>query len=126
MIIFQKIAEQRIKESMEQGEFEDLPGKGEPLHFEDDSHIPEDLKMAYKILKNANCAPPELTLKKEISQLEDLLVTIHDEKEKYKEIKRLNFLVMKLNMMRKKNISFEEHQLYYDKVVETLGKKKSS
>jgi TusA-related sulfurtransferase len=46
--------------------------------------------MAYKVLKNANCLPPEIELRKEIRQMEDLLEAIPDEKEKYRQIKRIN------------------------------------
>lgn len=124
MIIIQKIAEQRIKEAMEEGLFNDLPGRGEKLRLDDDSHLPEDLKMAYKILKNANCTPPELALKKDIKQIEDMLETISDEKEKYKQLKRLNFLVMKLNMMRNRAVNLEEDQRYLGQIVDKLGDKK--
>ena len=101
MICFQKIAEQRIREAVERGDLDDLPGKGKPLVFEDDSHIPEDLRMAYKILKNAGMTPPEITLRKEISKVEGLLAGTTDTREKYRQIKKLNFLIMKLNMTRK-------------------------
>ena len=57
---YEKIVEQRIKEAMEKGEFDNLPGKGRPIPLEDDSHVPEDLRLAYKVLKNADCLPPEL------------------------------------------------------------------
>ena len=86
-----KIAEQRIKEALERGEFDNLPGRGEPLKLEDDSNVPEDLRLAYKILKNADCLPPEIEAKKEIRQMEDLLETIPDEKERYKLIKKINY-----------------------------------
>ncbi len=126
MSIIEKVAERKIKEAMEQGAFEDLPGRGEKIKYEDDRHVPEDLRMAYKILKNANCAPPELTLKKEIRQVEDLLNTITDEKEKYKQLKRLNFLVMKLNMLRDRPVNFEENQRYYESIVDKFDKGKGS
>jgi hypothetical protein len=124
MWILQKIAEQRIKEAMEEGQFDDLPGKGEPLVYEDDSRVPEDLRLAYKVLRNANCIPPELWLKQEIRQLEDLLSVLKDEKEKYMQIKRLNFQILKLNMLRKRPITFEENQYYYEQVVGKLGNKR--
>ena len=63
---FEKIVEERIKEAQLKGEFNDLPGSGKPLELEDDSHISEELRIAYKILKNANFLPPEIELKKEI------------------------------------------------------------
>ena len=98
MFAFQKIVEERIREAQNRGEFNDLPGSGAPLDMEDDSHVPEDLRLAYKILRNANCLPPELKLKKEIRQMEDMLDGIPDEKEKYRLIKQINFKITKLNM----------------------------
>lgn len=125
--IFDKIAEEKIREAMERGEFDDLEGRGKPLNLEDDSHLPEDLRMAYKMLKNSDCLPPELELRKEIRTTEALLAGIKDTQEKYKQIKKLNFLIMKLNMSRRTSLALEENQVYYEKVVEKMdsGKKKS-
>ncbi len=118
-----KIAEQRIREAQERGEFDDLPGRGEPLELEDDRNIPEDLRLAYKILKNADCLPPELEAKKEIRQMEDLLESIPDEKERYKLLKKINYQIMKLNMMGKKSPLLEEKEIYFKKVVEKIDRK---
>ncbi len=115
-----KIVEQRIREAQENGEFDDLPGRGKPLSLEDDSHIPEDLRLAYKILKNADCLPPEILEKKEINQMEELLASIPDEKERYKLIKKINYRIMKLNMMGKKSPLLEENQIYYRKAVDKM------
>ena len=125
MFGFQKIIEQRIREAQLKGELDNLPGSGKPVHLEDDSHIPEDLRMVYKILKNADCIPPELQLKKEIRQMEDMLETLSDEKEKYRHIKKINFKIMRLNMMRKTSPLLEDTEIYYKKVVEKSGKKNS-
>jgi hypothetical protein len=126
--ILGRIAEERIIEAQRRGEFDNLPGHGKPLQLEDDSHVPEDLRLAYKVLKNANCLPPELELTKEILTTEQMLGRITDEGEKYLQLKKLNFLVMKLNMMRKVPVSWEENQRYLEKIVEKLGggKKKRS
>lgn len=118
-----KIVEQRIKEAQEKGEFDNLPGQGEPLKLEDDSRIPEDLRLAYKILKNADCLPPQLELKKEIRQMEDMLENIPDEKEKYRQIKKINYKIMRLNMMGRKSPLLEEKQIYYKKLVDKFGQK---
>lgn len=123
MLPYLKIAERRIKEALERGEFDDLPGRGEPLNFEDDSRVPEDLRLAYKLLKNADCLPPELALKKEIRQMEDLLERIPDEKEKYLQIKKINYKIMKLNMMGHKSPLLEEKEIYYKKLVKRFDKK---
>ncbi|MBN1276430.1 MAG: DUF1992 domain-containing protein [Deltaproteobacteria bacterium] len=124
MSIIQKIVEEKIKEAQKRGEFDNLPGHGKPLKIEDDSNIPEDLRLAYKILKNADCLPPELQLKKEIRQMEDMLENMSDEKEKYRQIKRINYKIMQLNMLGKKSPLLEEHQIYYGKLADRLGQKK--
>ena len=123
MSIFQKIVEKKIKRAQEEGVFDNLPGHGEPLSIEDDSHVPEDLRLVHKILKNADCLPPELQLRKEIRQMEDMLEAIPDEKEKYRQIKRINYKIMQLNMIGKGSPLLEETQVYYGKLVDKLGKK---
>ncbi|MBW1861314.1 MAG: DUF1992 domain-containing protein [Deltaproteobacteria bacterium] len=123
MFCYLKIVEQRIREAQENGEFDNLPGQGEPLNLEDDSHIPEDLRLAYKILKNADCLPPELEGKKEIRQMKDMMENIPDEKEKYLLIKSINYKIMKLNMMGKKSPLLEEREIYYKKLLEKFDQK---
>ncbi len=120
MEFFQRIAENRILEAIDSGLFDNLRGRGKPLKFEDDSHIPPELRMAYKILKNADCLPPEVHLRKEIVQLQDLVASLPDEAEKLKQMRRLNFLVMKLNMTRTVSPQLLEHDLYTPKVLERL------
>lgn len=123
MIFSQEIIENKIKEAIERGDFDNLPGYGKPLVLEDDSHVPPDLRLAYKILKNADCIPPELQLRKDIQNIQniqDMLTGMTDEKEKYRQIRKLNFLVLKLNMMRKTHVKLEENQIYHDKVLEKL------
>ena len=122
MILPHIIAERKIREAQEKGEFDNLPGKGKPLQLEDDSQVPEELRLAYKILKNADCLPPELELKKDIVRMEEMLQGVTDVKEKYRLMKKLNFQIMKLNMMRRVSPLLEEDQVYYDKVVEQFSK----
>jgi len=124
MFGFQKTIEKRIKEAQRNGEFDDLPGHGEPMEYKEDRHIPEDLRLAYKILKNADCLPPEVAEKKEIRQMEDMLDSIPDEKEKYKLIKKINYKIMKLNMLGNKSPLLEEKQLYYKKLLQKTAKDK--
>ena len=125
MIFSHIIAERKIQEAIRNGELDDLPGKGKPLQLDDDSHIPEELRLAYKILKNADCLPPEVELKKEIVRMRDLLEGTEDLDEKYHLMKRLNFQIMKLNMMRPVSPLLEEDQVYYEKMVEQLSQKTS-
>ena len=118
MICFQKIADRRILEAIREGVFDNLEGAGRPLKLEDDSQVPEDLRIPYKILKNAGYVPKEIALRNEIAQAEDLLAEMEDEKAKYRQLKKLNFLIMKLNMMRKTSTSLEKDQYYEKKLVE--------
>ena len=67
---FSRVAELRIREAMAEGVFDDLPNAGQPLDLEEYFAAPEDLRMAYSILKNARCAPAEVELLKEIAALE--------------------------------------------------------
>jgi hypothetical protein len=115
--------EERIREAQKNGEFDNLPGRGKPLSLDEESHIPEDLRIAYKILKNADCLPPEILEKKEIRQMEELLSSIPDEQERYKLIKKINYRIMKLNMMGKKSPLLEENQIYCKKVIDKMAEK---
>ena len=124
MYAFHLIAEKRIKKAIQQGQFDNLPGKGKPLVFEDDSMIPEDLRMAYKILKNAGFLPPELQTEKEIKQAVDLLESLDDEKQRYRQVTKLNVIVTKMNMMRKRPVNLEVNQFYYRKIVERVKVRK--
>lgn len=58
--MFDLIAERKIAEAIARGELDDLPGAGRPLDLTDDALIPEELRMAYRILKNAGYVPPEV------------------------------------------------------------------
>ena len=68
--MFDLIAEQKIAEAIARGELDNLPGAGRPLDLDDDALIPEELRLAYRILKNAGYLPPELETLNEIAQLE--------------------------------------------------------
>ncbi|MBW1836211.1 MAG: DUF1992 domain-containing protein [Deltaproteobacteria bacterium] len=123
---FNKIVEKRIQTAQKKGEFENLSGAGKPLDLKDDRNVPEELRLAYKILKNADCIPPEIEVKKEIRQTEELLSGMPATSEKYRLLKRLNFLIMKLNTVRNSSIMFELPQQYEENLVDRFGSKCSS
>ena len=58
---------------MRNGAFDDLPGAGKPLELDDDRMVPEDLRMAYRILRNSGFVPPELEARKEAADLRRLI-----------------------------------------------------
>ncbi len=124
MDFFSKKAEEKILEAMEKGELDDLPGRGKPQELEDDSTIPSDLRIAYKILKNAGYAPPEVQMQKEIATAKDLLKNSQEDQETYRRVQKLNMMVTKMNMMRKTPVHLEEEQIYYEKIVNKVPIKK--
>lgn len=124
---FERIVEERIRQAQRKGAFDRLEGSGAPLRLADDRHVPEDLRMAYKVLKNADCLPPEIELKKEIERTEDLLAGMTDTRQRYGAIKKLNWLVMRLNMLRSGgSVELDMPQQYADRVIERIAAGRSN
>lgn len=119
--VIQFIAERRIEEAQAQGAFDNLPGRGRPLHLEDMSHVPEDLRMAYKILSNAGCLPPELAERKELNRLVDLLDSCKDEQERVQQMQKLRFMVVRAKMRYQRHLQFEQDDPYYDRLLDKLS-----
>ena len=70
---FQKDVDEKIKEAIATGEFDNLPGKGKPLDLEAYFATPEHLRMGYSILKSANIIPEEMELLRQIESLKKSL-----------------------------------------------------
>jgi hypothetical protein len=98
------IAERRIAEAIAKGELDDLPGAGRPLELDDDALVPEELRLAYRILKNAGFIPPEVETLNEIAALERIAMG--------------NATAMKKLALLKARIEAR----YYDKALERLGR----
>lgn len=114
------IAERRISQAIAEGTLDGGSWKGKPLPLEDDSHVPADLRMAYKILKNAGYLPPELEARKEIRQLEDLIAAGEDEHTRLRQMKKLMVLNLKLGAMRQRPLQLEDAE-YRRKVTEKIS-----
>lgn len=115
------LAEEAIRKAQREGGFDDLEGAGRPLALEDDSMIPPDLRMAYKILKNAGCLPPELESRKEFAGALELLDAMEDEQERYQQIRKLNLMLSKLNAERGRPLNLERDDEYYRRLVERIS-----
>ena len=59
-----------IRQAMQSGEFDNLPNQGKKLSLDEYFNLPEELRVGYTLLKNANFVPPEIELLKEIEALE--------------------------------------------------------
>lgn len=80
--LFDRMAEERLREAIREGEFDELPGRGEPLELEDLSRVREDLRAGYMLLKSAGCLPEEMEVRKELVRLSDLLDACRDDDER--------------------------------------------
>jgi hypothetical protein len=78
------VSEDRIKRAYKDGEFENLPGYGKPLQLDDLSAVPEELRMAYRLLKNSGYSPEENKLRQEVISIEDLIRKCENPEEKEK------------------------------------------
>ena len=109
MWLIDKVAEAKIKQSLEKGELQNLPGEGRPLQLEDDIHVPPELRAGYRLLKNAGFVPPEVSLRREIAHVEALIQIAQEVELKTTLGKKLNYLTLKLNQCRKtpSNLSLE-------------------
>jgi hypothetical protein len=114
----ERLAEQRILEAQRNGEFDDLAGKGKPLPLEDLNTVPEDLRMAYHVLKNANVLPPEVELLKDIHILEDLLKHVEDEGERKSLAKSLQWKMIRLDMLKRRSMDLGTVRNYGRRLVE--------
>ncbi|MGG7621853.1 DUF1992 domain-containing protein [Bacillus coreaensis] len=93
------MSEERIRKAIENGDFDHLPGYGKPLKLDDLSAIPEELRMAYTVLKNAGYSPEEYALKQEMMSIESLLNACDDDKQKLGLQKKLNEKMLRYNSM---------------------------
>ncbi len=107
---------------MNDGKFKNLEGHGKPLDLDDNSTIPEELRMSYKILKNAGIVPKEIEMNAEIKRLEDMVDVATDESSKFKALKKLEFLKKKILKTKGPTAIFNIPEDYEEKVVETVEK----
>ena len=114
------IAERRIAEAIQKGEMQGESFKGKPLPPDDCAQVPAELRMAYKILKNAGYLPPEIEARKEINRLEQLIAATDDEHLRLKQMEKLEVLLLKVNAMREQPVNLQADSDYFRKVVERV------
>ncbi|MBF0228652.1 MAG: DUF1992 domain-containing protein [Desulfamplus sp.] len=125
---FESLVEERILKAQKNGELDNLPGQGKPLNL-DDMSIPEEFRMVHRILKNSGFLPPEVELRKQIRELENMLKSIDEEnctqfdsstlsnkvdlKKKANIQKKIDFLLLKLNTTRGTTNSYNSFPSQY-------------
>lgn len=119
MSLLDELAEQHIRRAIDDGELSDLPGSGRPLELDDDSQVPAHLRAGYRLLKNANCLPPELGLRREIHDVENLIrQTQQDAPEYRRACARLALLRARLSLAGGERIDLDETDAYRRSVLE--------
>ncbi|RLQ94476.1 DnaJ family domain-containing protein [Falsibacillus albus] len=123
MDYFDIISEQRIREAHKNGEFDNLPGMGKPLPKDEFANVPQEIRMAYRLMKNAGYSPEESTLRQEMMTIESLIAQCDDEVEKEDLTKQLNEKMLKFNQFmskRKKNTNSSLFKNYENKIEKKL------
>ena len=98
MGMFDQIIEQRIEAAIAAGELDDLPGAGKPLTLDDDALVAEELRAAYRVLKNAGLVPPEIEMRREIAGIASLVRHAINDEVRGKALARLALLEAKLEL----------------------------
>jgi DnaJ family protein C protein 28 len=63
---WESLIDQKIREAMEQGEFDDLPGKGKPIDTSENPFEDPEMRLAHRVLRNAGFAPSWIEERKDI------------------------------------------------------------
>jgi len=104
MSYFQRIAELRIREAIERGEFDKLEGFGKPLDHSDYFNAPPELRMSFHILKNAGVVPEEVHLLNNIHQLTAHIKSALTSEEKERFVREKTLLQNKLNILKEQKL----------------------
>lgn len=111
-----QLVEQRIAEAISRGDFDNLPGAGHPLNLDDDTLVPEELRLAYRVLKNAGYVPPEIETLREIGDLERCIDALAEGEGRSQALRKLHALRLRLALSGRRG-AFSGGSLYLDKIL---------
>jgi DnaJ homologue, subfamily C, member 28, conserved domain len=120
MTLIDQLAEHRILQAVLRGELENLPGVGKPLVLDDETLVPEELRVGYRLLKNAGYLPHELQINKEIKEAEELLARVQDIDDRDRAGKRLQWLRLLLSQGRVEGVDLVSEYRYQEKLLMRL------
>ncbi len=92
-------ADNIIRQAVAKGEFDDLPNKGQPLNLDEYFAVPEELRLSYKVLKNANVLPEEMESFKELLSLSDLLALAKSDEDRRSRREELNDKLLRFQQL---------------------------
>ena len=120
MGIVDQIVERKIAEAVERGDFDALPGAGRPLEIEEDLLVPAELRVAYRLLKNAGYVPDEVKVFAEIRSAEQLLMKAGNDEERVAASARVRLLLERMGAGRA--MAMQVQSQYYEQLVERLAR----
>ena len=94
-----KSADEAIRAAMERGDFDNLSNKGKKLNLDDYFNTPEEQRVGFSVLKNADYIPEEVQLLKEIGELQEKLAQVSEESERKKLLKEAEGRRLKYNLL---------------------------
>ncbi|MBI3651289.1 MAG: DUF1992 domain-containing protein [Acidobacteria bacterium] len=96
---FDKLVEEKVREAMANGDFDNLSGKGKPIDLTAYFATPEDWRVGYALLKNAGVMPQEIELLKELEALKEQYARCADEGEKAKLKREIDDRTLKFSLL---------------------------
>lgn len=120
---FDALVEKHISEAQARGAFDNLPGAGAPLALDDDAMVPEELRAAYRILKNAGYVPPEVEALRDLREVELMLERAQNDTERNALIGKFNALLTRAGAMRGRHFAVDND--YFQKVAEKLAQRRT-
>lgn len=109
------IVEDKIKEAIENGDFDDLPGKGKKLNVQEElPGLSPELNQAYKVLKNAGFVPKEDDRSGKDVSANNLMsyATGEEYKNEAKKGKQFDDLIKKRKLHRNPKFSFYRKKIF--------------
>lgn len=98
-----RFVEEKIKQAIEAGEFDNLKGAGKPLDLDAYFDAPAEVRAAYAMLKNHNFVPEEVELLREIGELREQIKDARSDAEKRRLTKHFNEKSLALRITLERN-----------------------
>ncbi|MEZ2306455.1 DnaJ family domain-containing protein [Paraburkholderia sp. RCC_158] len=124
MRLLDALVEQRIAAAAARGEFDDLPGAGAPLCLDDDALVPEEVRVANRILKNAGFVPPAVEQLRALRDLQAELNAVSDKATRRRLQARMLALDMALESLRGSAMALPRE--YCRRIAERLSERASN